>query len=488
MADGIDKLQTDQTQARTTVSPNATVLLAVLAGVFGSLDTALNIAFPDLTAHFGLEVSGLQWVVVCFVLAYGGSLLGAGQLGDRFGPDRVLAAGASSATLALVLCAMAPTFEIFLVGRAFQGVSTALVMASAPALITLSAGDDTKGHAIGRFQTSAAIGLAIGPIIGGPLVRAGGWPAVFWFRVPLSALLLVLSLRMVTSRRPTARPPTDVAGGLLFTVVLTAGLLAINGGRTLGWASPAVLGAALVAAIALWLIPRVAARTDHPLLDPGLLHQRDFMSANVLAITSNGAMFATWLLLPALLVDQFGWNVLSAGCCLALSPAATALVAPKAGRRADRGRSGPLVVGGLAVMAGSMAVLGIVGGTTDGGIDAAARAFAIVIGLLGVGAGLGAFAVPNMKTIMHALPANQQGVAGGLALLTRTAGIVTAVAASSALFDAIEPERGYDAAFRTVFIVMSVVLALASLAETIRLRRDEPASRGAQRPGGSLRT
>ncbi len=99
-----------------------------------------------------------------------------------------------------------------------------------------------------------------------------------------------------------------------------------------------------------------------------------------------------------------------------------------------------------------------------------------------MGAGLGAFAVPNMKTIMHALPANQQGVAGGLALLTRTAGIVTAVAASSALFDAIEPERGYDAAFRTVFIVMSVVLALASLAETIRLRR------GAKRGRGNLRT
>lgn len=475
-------MSTEHSPLRSTVAPNATVLLAVLAGVFGSLDTALNIAFPDLTAHFDLEVSGLQWVVVCFVLAYGGSLLGAGQLGDRFGPDRVLAAGATSATIALIVCALAPTFEIFLVGRAFQGVSTAMVMASAPALITISAGDDAKGHAIGRFQTSAAIGLAIGPIVGGPLVRAGGWPAVFWFRAPLSLLLVVLSVRMVTSRRATDRPPTDVAGGLLFTVVLTAGLLAINGGRTLGWASPAVLGAAAVAAVAVWLIPRVAARTDHPLLDPGLLHQSDFMAANVLALTSNGAMFATWLLLPALMVDQFGWNVLTAGCCLALSPAATALVAPKAGRRADRGRSGPLVVGGLAVMAASMAVLGLAGSTADGGIGSAARAFAMVIGLLGVGAGLGAFAVPNMKTIMHALPANQQGVAGGLALLTRTAGIVTAVAASSALFDAIEPERGYDAAFRTVFIVMSVVLALASLAETIRLRR------GAKRGRGNLRT
>ncbi len=457
-----------------------TVVLAVLAGVFGSLDTALNIAFPDLSAHFDLGVSGLQWVVVCFVLAYGGSLLGAGQLGDRFGPDRVLAVGASSATLALIVCAVAPTFEIFLGGRVVQGVSTALVMASAPALITRNTADDSKGHAIGRFQTSAAVGLAVGPVVGGPLVQAGGWPAVFWFRVPLSLVLLVLSLRMLGHRRQAEHPPTDVAGGVLFTVVLTAGLLAINGGRTLGWTSPAVLGATVVAGGALWTLPRVARRTPHPLLDPGLLHEGDFMAANMLAITSNGAMFATWLLLPGLLVDQFGWGVLAAGCCLALSPAATAVIAPKAGRRADRGPSGPLVIGGLAAMAGSLAVLGLAGVMSDS--RPVLRAVGIVVGLVGVGAGLGAFAVPNMKTIMGALPPNQQGVAGGLALLTRTAGIVAAVAASSALFDAIEPSGGYDAAFRTVFIVMAVVLAVASLLETLRLRR------AAHRRPGSLRS
>ena len=445
-------------------------MLAVLAGFFGSLDTALNIAFPDLSEHFDLGVSGLQWVVVCFVLAYGGSLLGAGQLGDRFDPHRVLGVGASSATVALVICALAPTFEVFLVGRVIQGVSTALVMASAPALITLTASDDAKGQAIGRFQTSAAIGLAVGPILGGPLVRVGGWPAVFWFRVPLSLVLLVLSLCMV-DRRPSAdRPRADVAGGLLFTVVLTAGLLAINGGRTLGWTSPAVLGSGLVAATALWSLPRVARRTSHPLLDPGLFREGDFVAANVLAVTSNGAMFATWLLLPGLLVDQFGWEVLAAGCCLALSPAATAIVAPKAGRRADRGRSGPLVIAGLAIMACSMLVLGLAGTVSDS--RPIFRSAAIVVGLLGVGAGLGSFAVPNMKTIMGALPPDRQGVAGGLALLTRTAGIVAAVAASSALFDAIEPSRGYDAAFRTVFTVMAAVLAVASLVETLRLRRN----------------
>ena len=242
----------------------------------------------------------------------------------------------------------------------------------------------------------------------------------------------------------------------------------------------AVLGATVVAGAALWTLPRVAKRTPHPLLDPGLLHEGDFMAANMLAITSNGAMFATWLLLPGLLVNQFGWGVLAAGCCLALSPAATAVVAPKAGRRADRGRSGPLVIGGLALMAGSMLVLGLAGVTSDS--RPALRAVAIVVGLLGVGVGLGAFAVPNMKTIMGALPPNQQGVAGGLALLTRTAGIVAAVAASSALFDAIEPSHGYDAAFRTVFIVMSAVLAVASLVETLRVRR------AAHRRPGSLRS
>ena len=104
--------------------------MAVVAGAFGSLDTALNIAFPDLVADFGLAVGDLQWVVVCYVLSYGALLLAAGQLGDVIGHRRVLGFGAGLSTIALLICAWANTFPVLLAGRIVQGIGVSMVMAS----------------------------------------------------------------------------------------------------------------------------------------------------------------------------------------------------------------------------------------------------------------------------------------------------------------------------------------------------------------------
>ncbi len=459
--------------------------MAVTAGAFGSLDSALNIAFPDLTTHFDLDVGGLQWVIVCFVLAFGGPLLAAGQLGDRLGHRRVLAAGAALTGLAFVVCALAPTFGILLAGRVLQGLGTALVMASAPALLTLTTPHSQRGRALGRFQTAAAVGLAAGPIIGGPLVAVWGWPAVFWFRVPLTVLLIGLSR---TGRRSPLHPrdpnpQTDILGGAVFTVALVGALLMINGGRTLGWTSPLVGLAAVVTVAAVAAIPAVARRSAQPVLDPRLIRRPGFTAATSLAVLANGAMFVTWLLMPSLLVDRIGWSVLVSGVVLALSPAATAVAASIAGRQADRGRSTRLVLVGLALEAAGLATLGIIGGFADpaagglaargaaGGLAGTALTVLLVLGMVGAGFGLGLFLTPNMATIMSALPDTSQGVAGGLNFLTRTTGIVASVGLASALFVRIEITNGPGPAFRWVFLAAAALLVIGAALEVHRVAR-----------------
>ncbi len=423
-------------------------LLAGAAGAFGSLDTALNVAFPDLVVDFGLAVSDLQWVVVFYVLVYGGLLLAAGQLADTWGYERVLRIGAAVSSVALVLCATAPTFGLLLAARVLQGIGIAMVMASAPALLTTGS---AKAHtsAVGVFQTAAALGLAIGPIVGGPLVELLGWRAVFWFRVPLGLLLLLLTAR---SNAPTIARSSEVdrVGTLLVSVSLGAAVLALNLTGTRGWGDPVVIVSAAAAVMSAAAFIGLSSRVEHPILQLELFRSIDFAAANLLAVIANGAMFATWLLVPSLLIDQLGTSLLISGVVLAASPAATAATSSLAGR--SNGRSAGWKLGALGLVVEGAGMLGL--SQVDTGWSPTQVALLMAL----VGAGLGLFSVPNMAMVMRGVGGDKQGVAGGLSLMTRTVGVVAGVAAASALADRVEPTRGFLGSFEVVFAASGAVL------------------------------
>lgn len=402
--------------------------LAVAAGAFGSLDTALNVAFPDLVADFDLSVGQLQWVVVCFVLVSGGLLLPAGALGDVIGHDRTALAGAMLSTVAMLGCALAPGFGWFLAGRVVQGVGTAAVMASAPALATQARVDGRRDLAVARFQTSSAAGLAAGPVIGGLMVLLLGWRGVFWFRVPLAVALVVLAFTVGASRR--TRAPSAVAAG-----------------SDSDQQAPSPVGAG-------------SATVDGPAAADGRRSALVAVSAAATATAVvNGAMFATWLLLPLVLVDRMGRSVIAAGLVLAVSPLATAIASSRAGSMTGRWSSSTVALMGLAVLITGMGILAAV-------MLSASEVMAtliVVVGLGLVGAGLGLFAVPNMALVMEALPAHRQGVGGALSLMMRTLGIVVGVRIQGELFDNIEGEAGFDTAYQSVFGLSVVALLAAAL-------------------------
>ncbi|MFT4596433.1 MAG: hypothetical protein ACI9TF_000678, partial [Paracrocinitomix sp.] len=163
-----------------------------------------------------------------------------------------------------------------------------------------------------------------------------------------------------------------------------------------------------------------------------------------------GAMFATWLLVPSLLIDQLGTSLLIAGLVLAASPAATAAASSLAGRSSGRTASWSLGALGLVVEGAGMIGLSQVDVTWSGAH--------VALLLAVVGLGLGLFSVPNMATVMQGVGNDKQGVAGGLSLMTRTIGVVAGVAAASALADRIEPTRGFLGSFEVVFAVSGAVL------------------------------
>src|SRR6202045_1167323 len=216
------------------------------------LDSAVNIAFPDITGSFGLPIAMIQWVVICYVLTHAGLMLAFGRVGDLWSHATVFRAGLLWSIAAFLLCAASPSFGWLLFFRFLQGIGAGLIISCAPALVTSLYPEARRSHALGIFTLMFALGSAVGPLIGGALVARWGWPAVFWFRAPiaLTALLLLRGLPEPGAAGHGER--FDIPGAVLLAFGLAALLLAINALRRLGDGD--YLGLVLIAAAAASLL------------------------------------------------------------------------------------------------------------------------------------------------------------------------------------------------------------------------------------------
>jgi MFS family permease len=386
------------------------VLLAALGVLLVSLDSAINIALPAMAEAFAVAPAAIRWVIICYVLTYSLSAFAAGLLADRLGPRPVFTSGLWLCAASLAAYAMVQSYGAVLLLRVAQGVGAGMVYGTAPALVTLSLPPARHGRGLGSMSLGIGVGLGVGPVAGGLLVDAWGWPASFVFRAPLFLALAVLGLTRF--------------------------------GRVAG-AVPAARG--LAAADVLRL---------------------PVMRAALLAFLSQYAQFAVWLLVPFFLVGTLGLSPSAGGAIFVLTPLATALAAPLGGALTDRvGPRWPLR-GGLAIEAAGLLAIGAIAATTP------LPLVGLCLALAGFGAGL--FQVPNLALMMAAFPPAQQGAAGGLAFLARTLGSAMGVQAAAALFDARLPADGFLGAFHVTFVAAGLVCAIAAGLALLPVGRPAP--------------
>ena len=460
------------------------VVVACLGGGLSTLDSAVNIAFPAILDAFRIDVSSLQWVVISYVLTYAVLLLPFGRLADRVGHRQVLSCGLAVSAVAFAACSIAPTFSVFLATRVAQGVGIALVLAAAPALITLAVSEEARARALGLFQMSVAAGFAAGPVLGGLLLELGSWRGVYLFRLPVALALLALAAVGLDRSRPVAagRGSTflalDLPGAVTFATGLAGVLFVTARGPASGWTSPPTLvvsGIAVALLAGFVVIERGAAS---PLVDLSLFRNPAFAVANVLNALANGAMFTVWLLGPTLLVTLRGHGTISGGLLLGVTALGTAAGAVVAGRVTGRVGTGRLSTLGLALEAVGLVATSRLGESTP--TVAVVTAFALV------GAGVGLFQVPNLSYVMGSIPRAQQGVASGMAQMVRTVGVLSGVAVTSVAFAARldahagapglrDPTTtGFVPAFRDVLLAAALVCAAATALSTVRRRHLSP--------------
>jgi MFS family permease len=394
-----------------------------LGASLASLDIAVNVALPAITGHFRLALGDVQWLVICYVLVYGSLMLICGKLGDLFGHRLIFRIGLLLSAVGCAACAAAPDWSLFLWARAGQGVGTALALSCAPALATSLYAESGRTRALGVFAATQAIAAAAAPLLGGALIVLWDWSAVYWMRVPVALVALAFS-GILPSPRPDERP-FDALGALLLSFCMSALLLALVFSQrpsVPGWMA-AVLAAAGLAGAAAFI--HRENRFPEPIIRPALFADAAFSVPNVMNVLANLAGFAILLLTPFYLMNVLGLSAFASGLVLCLPFIGAAASASLAGRIVRRFGQRQAAFAGIVVE--SLALLAL----SRSGAETPLLLVALPLLVLGLGQGLLTVAYTDIVTAT--LARRDRGVAGSLALLTRTLGIVSGATVLSAL-------------------------------------------------------
>jgi EmrB/QacA subfamily drug resistance transporter len=364
------------------------------------------------------------------------------------------------------LCGLAPSLGALDGFRVLQGVGAAMLQANSVAIIAVATPFSRLGRAIGIQGAAQAIGLALGPTIGGLLLSAGGWRLIFFVNVPFGVVgMLAGWLFIPRSRSLSPRHPFDWVGLGLFLPAVGALLGAISFGNELGWTSAAVLGALCGGLILAVLFIVRERRVDSPMLDLSLFRNARFSAGVVSGLLSYLVLFGTLFVVPFLLERSAQVSPARAGLELMAMPVTLGLVAPFAGKLADRIGARTLTVGGALLSAAGLVVMGLLPDST----------VALLVGLVIVGAGMGAFTPPNNAAIMGSAPRRQAGLASGVLNMARglgtslglaCAGLVLGLAGGESVSAA--PAAVRHAFSVTIFSLAGVAVAAAVVASLRR--------------------
>jgi EmrB/QacA subfamily drug resistance transporter len=434
-----------------------------LAMLMASLGTSIaNVALPTLVDAFGASFQEVQWVVLAYLLAITTLIVSVGRLGDLAGRRKLLLAGIVLFTAASVLCGVAPTLLTLTAARVAQGLGAAILMALSLAFIAETVPKGRIGSAMGLLGTMSAIGTALGPSLGGLLISALGWRAIFLINVPLGFLALLLALRHLPADRrvPGAdRAGFDNVGTGLLALTLAAYTLAV----TIGGGSFGALNAALLlgAGLGVALFAFAETRSSSPLVRLGMLRSDPLLSAGLgMSGLVSTVMMATLVVGPFYLSSALGLGAAAVGLVMTIGPAVAALTGVPAGRVADRvGTHRMVVVGLLAMFAGALALAAI----------PASGVLGYMAPIVVVTAGYAMFQTANNAMVMGDVGPEQRGLVSGMLNLSRNLGLITGASVMGAIFALASGAGDIDVAqpgavatgMRITFLVAAGLIALA---------------------------
>ena len=440
-------------------------------------------ALPAIHAGLGGSVAALEWTINAYTLPFAAGIITAAALGDKFGRRRMYVAGLLIFTIASAACALAPSTGALIAARAVQGLGAALVTPLSLTILAAVFPPERRASIVGIWGAIGGLAIAGGPLVGGAVVQGLNWHWIFWINVPIGlAAAILATARLPESRGPASR--LDVVGVSLVgggAVALAWGLVRTT---AVGWGSAEVivalsLGVLLIAGFVAW-----ERRVPAPMLPLRLLRIRAFAAANATGFMSMAAISSAAFLMSQFFQLGLGYSPLGAGLRFLPWTATPLLVAPVAGRLADRIGVRPLMSIGMAMQAGGL-------GWAAVEITAGASYGQLVLPLITAGVGI-SMAIPATPTAaLDAVPPADIGTASGVQNTFQRFGAVFGVAIVTAVFSAsghLGSAAGVISGVRPALATsagLSLLGALAALA--VGRRRSAAAARSLEAPALALR-
>jgi len=405
-----------------------TPLVTVCLGAFMLLvDVSIvNVALPKMTEDLHSSFTSLQWVVDMYALVLASLLMIAGSLGDRFGHRRLYIGGLTLFALASLACGLAPNVAVLITARGVQGIGAAGMFTATTALLSSAYQGRDRGTAFGVWGAVNGGAAALGPILGGLLTEQFGWRSIFLVNLPVAAVAVFMSLRVLRPSPHRNQRRIDIPGAVAFTACAAAVTYALIQSNTDGWSSTTVLGLFAFAAASLIAFVTIELRTKDPLLDLSLLRNPSFAGLMVAGMLLSAGAFAHLTYMSIWLQSILGLSPIKAG--LAVSPLAlTAFVVAGFGGKHLSKLAPQWPIGlGLAFIGAGTLTLMIVNGSSSWA--------ALVPGLLIAGVGVGMCTPVLTSAVMSTVPHQRAGMAGGALNTFRQLGYALGIAILGTVF------------------------------------------------------
>jgi EmrB/QacA subfamily drug resistance transporter len=396
------------------------VTLNIAIGVYMStLDASIvNISLPTIIRSLNTDLTAVAWVVMAYLIVITGCLLLMGRLSDLFGQRRLYLIGFLTFTSGSALCGFSPTIDFLIGSRMIQGLGASALMANGPAILTTAYPEEERGKALGILGSVVSVGFLTGPILGGFLVEHLGWRSIFFINLPIGAIGIYLSSKVLERVVPTGKSRVDLWGAILLFFFLTSLLLFLN--QVVQGLAPLLWLWLFLSLFWFSLFIIVELRSPSPLVDLKLFRRRLFISSLGASFLSFWMSAAHTFVIPFFLQNILEYSPSKAGMLIFPVALTIMVMAPFAGRFSDRvGVRIPATIGlaltSLTVFSFTFLKLG----TND--LDILWRQ--IVLGI-----GISLFNPANNSAIIGSLPREKVGLASSFLALSRNLGMVIGVA------------------------------------------------------------